>query len=123
MIWKFNSPTWHFDDATFDRAAAAFQNPDYVRTVIDNYRWRLSLSKSDPRYAHLEERLAKAPTIAVPTITIDGEFDPFTPPGDGSMYRDKFTGPYAHRALKVGHNVPQEAPCEFAQGVLDVDKL
>jgi pimeloyl-ACP methyl ester carboxylesterase len=123
LIWKFNSPTWQFDDATFDCTAAAFENPDYVRIVIDNYRWRLSLATSEPRYAHLEEQLAQMPPIAVPTITIDGEFDPFTSPGNGSLYRDKFIGPYAHRSFPVGHNVPQEAPLAFAQAVLDVDRL
>ncbi|WP_336048389.1 alpha/beta fold hydrolase [Streptomyces sp. CA2R101] len=122
LIWKFNSPTWNFDAATFDRTAAAFSNPDYVSIVIHNYRWRLSLAKGDPQYDGLENRLAKAPVITVPTITLDGETDPFTPPGGGSSYRDKFTGPYAHRTLKdIGHNVPQEAPAAFAQAVVDVD--
>jgi pimeloyl-ACP methyl ester carboxylesterase len=123
LIWTFNSPTWQFDDATFDRTAAAFDNPDYVRIVIDNYRWRLSLARSDPRYARLEEQLAQAPTIGVPTITIDAEFDPFTAPGHGTLYRAKFTGAYAHRSFPVGHNVPQEAPEAFAQAVLDVERL
>ncbi|MGW6359923.1 alpha/beta fold hydrolase [Streptomyces sp. NPDC055092] len=122
QIWKFNSPTWGFDDATFDRTAAAFRNPDYVSIVIDNYRWRLSLAKGDPRYDGLENRLAASPVITVPTITLDGEVDPFTPAGGGSSYRDKFTGHYAHRTLKgIGHNLPQEAPRDFAQAVVDVD--
>jgi pimeloyl-ACP methyl ester carboxylesterase len=123
LIWKFNSPTWDFDDATFNRTAAAFDNPDYVSIVIHNYRWRLSLADGDPQYDGLERRLASAPTIAVPTITIDGEFDPFTPAGDGTIYRSKFSGRYAHRVLKVGHNVPQEAPHAFAGAVIDVDHL
>ncbi|MER5754960.1 alpha/beta hydrolase [Streptomyces sp. NPDC002088] len=122
QIWKFNSPTWDFSDATFDRTAAAFRNPDYVSIVIDNYRWRLSLAKGDPRYDDLEKRLAASPVITVPTITLDGEADPFTPAGGGSSYRDKFTGHYAHRTLKgIGHNLPQEAPRDFAQAVVDVD--
>jgi pimeloyl-ACP methyl ester carboxylesterase len=122
LIWKFNSPTWEFDDATFDRSAAAFNNPDYVSIVIHNYRWRLSLAKGDPRYDRLEKRLAAGPVIAVPTITLDGESDPFTPAGDGALYRGKFSGKYAHRALKgIGHNVPQEAPEAFAEAVVDVD--
>ena len=89
--------------------------------MIDNYRWRLSLAKGDPRYGGLEDQLQETPVIAVPTITLDGEYDPFTPSGDGSAYRDKFSGKYAHRTLKVGHNVPQEAPHAFAEAIVDVD--
>ncbi|MGW7486356.1 alpha/beta fold hydrolase [Streptomyces sp. NPDC054786] len=122
LIWKFNSPTWNFDAATFDRTAAAFSNPDYVSIVIHNYRWRLSLAQGDPRYDGLERRLAQGPVITVPTLTLDGAADPFTPAGGGSSYRDKFTGRYAHRTLQgIGHNVPQEAPRAFAQAVVDVD--
>ncbi|AGP52697.1 hypothetical protein M271_05350 [Streptomyces rapamycinicus NRRL 5491] len=124
LIWRNVSPTWNFDDATFDRTAAAFDNPDDVPIVVHNYRWRLGLAKGDPRYDRLEARLAAAPGIAVPTITLDGELDPFTPAGDGAAYRDKFTGPYDHRTLKgIGHNVPQEAPEAFAEAVLDVDRF
>ncbi|WP_413104775.1 alpha/beta fold hydrolase [Streptomyces sp. Inha503] len=124
LIWRNVSPTWNFDDATFDRTAEAFDNPDYVPIVVHNYRWRLGLAKGDPRYDRLEARLAAAPDIAVPTITLDGELDPFTPAGDGAAYRDKFTGPYEHRTLKgIGHNVPQEAPEAFAEAVLDVDRF
>lgn len=124
LIWRDVSPTWHFDDATFDRTAAAFNNPDYVSIVIHNYRWRLGLAKGDSRYDGLEARLAAAPDITVPTITLDGELDPFTPAGDGASYRAKFTGPYDHRTLKgIGHNVPQEAPDAFAEAVLDVDQF
>ncbi|MFB7456803.1 alpha/beta fold hydrolase [Streptomyces sp. NPDC056188] len=120
LIWKFNSPTWHFDEATYERTAAAFENPDYVSIVIDNYRWRLGLAKGEPQYDALEKRLAQGPVINVPTITIDGADDPFTPPGNGSSYARKFSGKYAHRTLKVGHNVPQEAPVDFAKAVVDV---
>ena len=123
LIWKFNSPTWHFDTATYDRTAAAFNNPDYVPIVIDNYRWRLSLTQSEPQYTSIEARLQQTPVIAVPTITIDGEHDPFTPPGHGAAYRDKFSGKYAHQTLPVGHNVPQEAPRAFAEAVLKVDSF
>nr|WP_235454060.1 alpha/beta hydrolase [Streptomyces olivochromogenes] len=123
LVWRFNSPTWKFDEATFDRTAAAFGNPDYVGIVIDNYRWRLGLAKGERQYDALEKRLAAAPVIAVPTITIDGAHDPFTPPGNGSAYRKKFTGKYAHRTLDVGHNVPQEAPHAFAGAVVDVDRF
>jgi pimeloyl-ACP methyl ester carboxylesterase len=123
LIWKFNSPTWHFDEETYAQTAAAFNNPDYVKIVIGNYRWRQSLYPSEPEYASLENRLQKAPVIAVPTITIDGEYDPFTPPGNGAAYRAKFTGKYDHRTFKVGHNVPQEAPHAFAKAVIDVDRL
>ncbi|MEU8833767.1 alpha/beta hydrolase [Streptomyces sp900116325] len=122
LVWDTVSPTWGFDDATFERTAAAFGNPDYADIVIHNYRWRLSLADGERRYDRLEKQLAARPTIAVPAITLDAEHDPFTAPGDGSSYRDRFTGKYAHRTLKdIGHNVPQEAPTAFAQAVIDVD--
>ncbi|MEU9411262.1 alpha/beta hydrolase [Streptomyces sp. NPDC048281] len=124
LIWHDASPTWHFDDATFDRTAAAFDNPDYVRIVIHNYRWRLGLAKGNPRYAGVQAKLAAEPAIAVPTVTLDGALDPFVPPGNGSAYRKKFTGPYIHRRLEgIGHNLPQEAPQPFAQAVMDADRL
>lgn len=92
--------------------------------MIRNYRWRLSLAGGDPQYDHLEKQLAQSPVISLPTITLDGELDPFTPPGDGASYRDRFTGAYAHRTLKgVGHNLPQEAPEAFAAAVVEVDGL
>ncbi|MFI7633966.1 alpha/beta fold hydrolase [Nonomuraea sp. NPDC049400] len=123
LVWDTVSPTWDFDDATFERTAAAFDNPDYAAIVIHNYRWRLSLADGERRYDGLEKRLAARPAIKVPTITLDAERDPFTaPPGDGSSYRNMFTGPYEHRILKgIGHNLPQEAPTAFAQAVVDVD--
>ncbi|MGW7617327.1 alpha/beta fold hydrolase [Streptomyces antimycoticus] len=124
LVWRFNSPTWRFGQATFARTAAAFRNPDYVRIVIHNYRWRLGLAAGDPRYDGLERRLAKGPVIDVPTVTLDGGRDPFTPAGGGASYRDKFSGPYAHRTLKgIGHNVPQEAPEAFADAVVEADGL
>jgi pimeloyl-ACP methyl ester carboxylesterase len=123
LIWKFNSPTWHFSADTYNQTAAAFDNPDYVSIIIDNYRWRLDLVPGDPRYDALEKQIAKGPTIAVPAITIDGEYDPFTPPGNGAKYRDKFTGKYEHMTFPVGHNVPQEAPEAFAEAVVRVDHL
>jgi pimeloyl-ACP methyl ester carboxylesterase len=124
LIWHNVSPTWHFDDATFNRTAVAFDNPDYVRIVIHNYRWRLGLAHGDPRYRAIEAKLAAGPQIAVPTVTLDGELDPFTPAGNGAAYRAKFTGPYAHRALRgIGHNLPQEAPEPFARAVLEADRL
>jgi pimeloyl-ACP methyl ester carboxylesterase len=123
LIWTFNSPTWHFDDATLNRTAAAFDNPDYVTIVIGNYRWRLGLVGGDPRCERLERRLFKGPVITVPTITLDGRYDPFTPAGNGSAYRGKFSGKYRHRVVEVGHNVPQEAPQAFAEAVIDADRL
>ncbi|MGW1747708.1 alpha/beta fold hydrolase [Streptomyces sp. NPDC002092] len=124
LVWDLVSPTWNFDDATFARTAAAFDNPDYAAVVIHNYRWRLSVAEGEPRYDRHEEKLATAPPIAVPTITLDPEQDPFTPPGNGSMHRDKFTGRYEHRTLTgIGHNLPQEAPTAFAQAVVDADRL
>ncbi|WP_327632732.1 alpha/beta hydrolase [Kribbella sp. NBC_00482] len=122
FIWKFNSPTWTYSAATYARTAAAFENPDYEAIVIGNYRWRQSLIPAEPEYAELETKLQKAPKIAVPTITVDGRYDPFTPAGNGSSYRDHFTGRYQHRTFDVGHNVPQEAPREFAQAVVDASR-
>ncbi|MFC4121742.1 alpha/beta fold hydrolase [Nonomuraea zeae] len=122
LVWDTVSPTWDFDDATFERTAAAFDNPDYVAIVIHNYRWRLSLADGERRYDGIEKRLAARPVIKVPTIALDAERDPFTAPGNGSSYRDLFTGAYEHRTLKgIGHNLPQEAPAAFAQAVVDVD--
>ena len=122
LIWKIASPQWRFDDATYDRSAAAFDNPDHVRIVIHNYRWRLSLAKGEPRYDELEQKLSEAPAIRVPAITIGSDFDGAT--ADGQRYANKFAGKYAHRVLRgIGHNVPQEAPQDFAQAVIDADHL
>jgi pimeloyl-ACP methyl ester carboxylesterase len=122
LVWTVNSPTWKFSQATFDRTAAAFDNPDYVSIVIDNYRWRLGLAPGDPRLNSIEQKLTHA-TIGVPSIIIDGKYDPFTLAGDGASYRSKFTGKYAHWTLDVGHDVPQEAPRDFAQAILDAGHL
>jgi len=120
LIWQLASPKWNFDDATFDRSAASFDNPDHVAIVIHNYRWRLSLAKGDPRYDDLEQKLAAAPVITVPTITIGSDFDGAAASGEG--YRKQFSGPYSHRVFTgIGHNVPQEAPQEFAKAVMDAD--
>lgn len=120
LIWKIVSPKWNFDDATFDRTAASFNNPDHVAIVIHNYRWRLSLAKGEPKYDDLEQKLFAGPVIAVPTITIASDFD--GPAADGAPYRKKFSGKYSHQILKgIGHNVPQEAPQAFAKAVIEVD--
>jgi pimeloyl-ACP methyl ester carboxylesterase len=119
IIWKTNSPTWHFDDATFDRAAASFDNPDYVDIVIHNYRWRLDLAAGDPQYDALEKRLAAQPAIGVTTITMDGDADGVVPATDGTSYAAKFSGRRSHRIIKgAGHNLPQEAPTEFSDVVM-----
>lgn len=119
IIWKTNSPTWNFDEATFNRAAASFDNPDYVAIVIHNYRWRLSLAAGDPQYDELEKRLATQPVIAIPSITMDGDADGVVPATDGKSYAAKFSGPRTHRIIKgAGHNLPQEAPHEFSDAVL-----
>jgi len=121
LIWKNASPKWAFDAATFDRSAAAFDNPDHVAIVIHNYRWRIGLAAGESRYEALEERLQRAPSIAVPTITIGSDFDGAA--ADGKSYAAKFTGKYAHRVLPgIGHNVPQEAPQAFAQAIIAVGK-
>ncbi|WP_037855261.1 alpha/beta fold hydrolase [Streptomyces sp. NRRL S-340] len=125
LVWDTVSPTWGFDDATFERTAQAFENPDYAAIVIHNYRWRLGLADGERRYDRLEKQLAAQPYISVPTVTLDAERDPFTPaPGDGSMYRKFFTGKYQHHTLKgIGHDLPQEAPTAFAQAVVEADHL
>jgi pimeloyl-ACP methyl ester carboxylesterase len=122
LIWQIASPQWKFDDATFDRSAAAFDNPDHVAIVIHNYRWRLALAQGEPRYDNLEQRLAEAPVITVPTITLEGDANG-APHPDPSVYAKKFSGKYAHRLITggIGHNLPQEAPQAFAQAVIDVD--
>jgi len=122
LIWQLASPKWNFDDATFDRSAASFDNPDHVGIVIHNYRWRLALAEGEPEYADLDKRLAQFPVITVPTITLEGDANgaPHVEPG---AYAKKFSGRYAHRLITggVGHNLPQEAPQAFAQAVIDVD--
>jgi pimeloyl-ACP methyl ester carboxylesterase len=122
LIWKIASPKWDFDDATFDRTAASFNNPDHVAIVIHNYRWRLSLAKGDPQYDHLEKRLAGGPVITVPTITLEGDANG-APHPDDTLYRKRFSGKYAHRLIKggVGHNLPQEDPRAFTKAVIEVD--
>ena len=122
LIWQLASPKWNFDDATFDRSAASFDNPDHVGIVIHNYRWRLALAEGEPEYADLDKRLAQVPVITVPTITLEGDANgaPHVEPG---AYAKKFSGRYAHRLITggIGHNLPQEAPQAFAQAVIDVD--
>ncbi|MGX1128154.1 pimeloyl-ACP methyl ester carboxylesterase [Streptomyces glaucescens] len=123
-VWTVVSPNWRFDDATFQRTAAAFENPDYAAIVLFNYRWRIGLVDGNGRYDRYEKQLAAQPPIQVPTITLDPALDPFTPAGDGSAYRDHFTGRYEHRTVAdIGHNLPQEAPTAFAQAVVDADHL
>jgi pimeloyl-ACP methyl ester carboxylesterase len=121
LIWQLASPKWNFDEATFDRSAASFDNPDHVDIVIHNYRWRLSLAEGEPEYDALEKRLAEGPVIAVPTITLEGDANG-APHPDSSSYAGKFSGRYAHRIIKggVGHNLPQEAPQAFADAVVEV---
>jgi pimeloyl-ACP methyl ester carboxylesterase len=121
LIWTLASPHWHFDDATFERSAPAFDNPDHVAIVIHNYRWRLGLADGERKYDELEQRLAAAPAISVPTITMEGDANGAPHPQPES-YAKKFTGKYEHRTITggIGHNLPQEAPREFAQAVLDV---
>jgi pimeloyl-ACP methyl ester carboxylesterase len=123
LIWQLASPKWHFDDATFNRSAASFENPDHVSIVIHNYRWRLGLAEGEPKYDELEKRLAASPVITVPTITLEGDANGAPHPDPGS-YANKFSGRYAHRTIKggIGHNLPQEAPRAFAEAVVDVAK-
>jgi len=121
LIWQIASPKWQFDDATFNRSATAFDNPDHVDIVIHNYRWRLGLVEGEPKYAELEERLAQSPVITVPTITMESDANG-APHPDPAAYANKFSGPHEHRNITggIGHNLPQEAPQAFAQAVVDV---
>ncbi len=122
LIWQLASPKWNFDEATFARSAAALDNPDHVSIVIHNYRWRLGLAEGEAQYDELEARLATAPNITVPTITLEGDANGAPHPEPGA-YAKKFSGKYEHRTINggVGHNLPQEAPQAFAQAILDID--
>jgi pimeloyl-ACP methyl ester carboxylesterase len=121
LIWQIASPKWNFDDATFDRSAASFDNPDHVGIVVHNYRWRLGLAEGESRYDDLEKQLAASPRIAVPTITLEGDANG-APHPEPAAYAKMFSGSYAHRTISggIGHNLPQEAPQAFAQSVIDV---
>jgi pimeloyl-ACP methyl ester carboxylesterase len=121
LIWRTASPQWAFDDATFARSAAAFDNPDHVAIVVHNYRWRLGLVEGEATYDELDKKLATLPVIAVPTITMEGDANG-APHPEPAAYAQKFSGPYEHRLVTggIGHNLPQEAPQAFAQAVLDV---
>jgi len=123
LIWQIASPKWDFDDATFDRSAASFDNPDHVAIVVHNYRFRLGLAEGEPKYGDLEKRLAEAPDITVPTITLEGDANG-APHADPSSYAKKFSSKYAHRTINggIGHNLPQEAPQAFAQAIVDIAK-
>ncbi len=124
LIWELASPQWNFDDATFDRSAAAFDNPDHVDIVVHNYRWRLGLAEGEPNCEALEKRLAEFPVITVPTITLEGDANG-APHPDPSAYAKKFSGKYEHRLIEggIGHNLPQEAPDAFAQAVVDAGRF
>jgi pimeloyl-ACP methyl ester carboxylesterase len=123
LIWQLASPKWKFNDATFERSAASFDNPDHVSIVIHNYRWRLGVAEGEAKYDDLEKRLAEFPPITVPTITLEGDANG-APHPEPSAYAKKFSGRYSHRIIKggIGHNLPQEAPRAFAQAVVDVDR-
>ena len=123
LIWQTASPEWSFDDATFDRSAAAFDNADHVDIVVHNYRWRIGLGAGEPQYDDLETRLAESPVIAVPTITLEGDANG-APHPEPSAYASKFSGKYTHRTIPggVGHNLPQEAPQAFVDAVMEVDR-
>jgi pimeloyl-ACP methyl ester carboxylesterase len=123
LIWQIASPKWNFDDAAFERTAAAFDNPDHVRIVIHNYRYRLGLAEGEPKYVDLENRINEGPAIGVPTITLEGDANGAPHYPNASAYRKKFSGKYEHRDITdgIGHNLPQEAPHAFAKAIVDVD--
>ena len=121
LLWQLWSPTWAFDDSTFERSAAAFDNPDFVEVVIQSYRHRFGLVPGDPACADIERRLAAQPAISVPTITFDGADDGVRPPAPAAAFAHRFSGPRSHRLVPgVGHNMPQEAPRIFAEAVLEL---
>ena len=121
LLWRLWSPTWKFDEATFERSAAAFDHPDFVEVVIHSYRHRFGLVAGDPAYADIERRLAAQPAITVPAITFDGIDDGVRPPADASAHAQRFSGPRSHRLVPgAGHNLPQEAPRIFADAVLEL---
>jgi pimeloyl-ACP methyl ester carboxylesterase len=124
LIWHLASPRWAFDDATYDRSAASFNNPDHVAIVIHNYRWRLDLAKGEAKYDDLEKRLAASPVITVPAITMEGDANG-APHPEPAAYAKFFTGKYQHRLISggIGHDLPQEASQAFAQAIIDVDKM
>jgi pimeloyl-ACP methyl ester carboxylesterase len=122
QLWRMWSPLWAFDEATFERTAAAFDNPDFVEVVIHSYRHRYGLVPGDPAFAHIETRLTAQPPIGVPTITIDGDADGVNPGTE--HHAEKFTGPHEHRIfIGTGHNLPQERPNDWAQAVLDERRM
>jgi len=122
LIWQTASPQWKLDDETFERSAASFDNADHVEIVIHNYRWRLGLVPGESRYDDLEAQLATGPAIGLPTITLEGDANG-APHPEPNAYATKFSGKYTHRIISggVGHNVPQEAPDQFVEAVIEVD--
>jgi pimeloyl-ACP methyl ester carboxylesterase len=122
LIWQTASPKWNFTDATFDRSAASFNNPDHVSIVVHNYRWRLGLAEGESRYDGFEKQLAEAPAITVPAITLEGDANG-APHPDPITYAKKFSGRYSHKLITggIGHNLPQEAPKAFADAIIEVD--
>jgi pimeloyl-ACP methyl ester carboxylesterase len=123
LIWQIASPKWNFDDATFDRTAASFNNPDHVAIVIHNYRYRLGLAEGEPQYNELENKINETPVITVPAITLEGDANGAPHYPNDTPYRKKFTGKYEYRLINggIGHNLPQEAPQAFAKAIIDVD--
>ncbi len=124
LIWQLASPKWNFDDATFDRTAASFDNPDHVAIVIHNYRWRIGLARGEAKYDDIDKRTAEFPVITVPTITMEGDANG-APHPEPSAYAGKFSGKYSHRTIKggIGHNLPQEAPQAFAEAIIEVAEI
>lgn len=124
LIWKNISPKWNFDDATYERSAASFNNPDYAAIVVHNYRWRLGLEPGEKQYEAIEQKLASSPAIGVPSVTLDGDSDGVVPATDGSSFAKKFTGKHVHHIVAcAGHNLPQEAPQAFANAIIEADGM
>ena len=124
LLWRLWSPSWSFDEATFQRSALAFDNPDFIDVVIHSYRHRFGLVPGDPAYADIEARLAAQPPIGVPCITFDGADDGVRTPADAQQHADRFTGARSHRIVPgAGHNLPQEKPQLFADAVMELVAL
>jgi len=121
LLWMLWSPNWEFDHATYELTAASFDNPDFVPVVIHSYRHRYGLVAGDPAIEDTERRLAAQPRIPVPTIALEGGGDGVMSSGGCIGHERFFTGDFERRVIPlVGHNLPQEAPSEFAAAVMAV---
>ena len=121
LLWRLWSPSWAFDDETFARTAASFDNPDFVDVVIHSYRHRYGYAEGDPAMEPIEQALVAQPVIGVPTIALFGADDGVSSPAESRDHAGKFNGRFEQRVLPgVGHDIPQEAPADTVQALLDL---